>query len=78
MWWPRWTVRRRRDHGPGNVRTVDYIPLTQLLPTCSAVIHRGAGPAALRRHRRGAGRLRGGPPSGSARRPGRAGRRCPG
>ncbi|MDT0441421.1 nucleotide disphospho-sugar-binding domain-containing protein [Streptomyces johnsoniae] len=28
-------------HLPGNVRAVDYIPLTQLLPTCSAVIHHG-------------------------------------
>ncbi|ONK11272.1 nucleotide disphospho-sugar-binding domain-containing protein [Streptomyces sp. MP131-18] len=28
-------------HLPDNVRTVDYIPLTQLLPTCSAVIHHG-------------------------------------
>ncbi|MFD5982789.1 activator-dependent family glycosyltransferase [Streptomyces cyaneofuscatus] len=29
------------DHIPANVRTVDYIPLTQLLPTCSAVVHHG-------------------------------------
>ncbi|MBT2430366.1 DUF1205 domain-containing protein [Streptomyces sp. ISL-112] len=29
------------DHIPANVRTVDYVPLTQLLPTCSAVIHHG-------------------------------------
>ncbi|NLU74343.1 DUF1205 domain-containing protein [Streptomyces sp. HNM0575] len=26
---------------PGNVRIVDYLPLTQLMPTCSAVIHHG-------------------------------------
>lgn len=29
------------DRIPDNVRTVDYIPLTELLPTCSAVIHHG-------------------------------------
>lgn len=28
---------------PDNVRTIDYIPLTQLLPTCSAIVHHGAG-----------------------------------
>ncbi|WP_406476729.1 activator-dependent family glycosyltransferase [Streptomyces sp. NBC_01615] len=28
---------------PANVRTVDYIPLGQLLPTCSAIIHHGGG-----------------------------------
>jgi UDP:flavonoid glycosyltransferase YjiC (YdhE family) len=27
---------------PGNVRVVDYVPLAQLLPTCSAVIHHGS------------------------------------
>ncbi|OZM71889.1 glycosyl transferase [Amycolatopsis antarctica] len=27
---------------PPNVRAVDYIPLTQLLPTCSALIHHGS------------------------------------
>lgn len=27
---------------PHNVRTVDYVPLSQLLPTCSAVIHHGS------------------------------------
>ncbi|SFB25774.1 glycosyltransferase [Amycolatopsis marina] len=27
---------------PGNVRTVDYVPLNQLLPTCSAIIHHGS------------------------------------
>ncbi|MCT4356209.1 activator-dependent family glycosyltransferase [Streptomyces sp. Je 1-79] len=26
---------------PDNVRIVDYVPLTQLLPTCSAIIHHG-------------------------------------
>ncbi|OEV30507.1 hypothetical protein AN219_10395 [Streptomyces nanshensis] len=26
---------------PGNVRVVDYVPLNQLLPTCSAVVHHG-------------------------------------
>ncbi|MFE6270223.1 nucleotide disphospho-sugar-binding domain-containing protein [Streptomyces goshikiensis] len=26
---------------PGNVRICDYLPLTQLMPTCSAVIHHG-------------------------------------
>jgi glycosyltransferase (activator-dependent family) len=26
---------------PDNVRTIDYLPLSQLLPTCSAVIHHG-------------------------------------
>jgi UDP:flavonoid glycosyltransferase YjiC (YdhE family) len=26
---------------PANVRTMDYLPLTQVLPTCSAVIHHG-------------------------------------
>ncbi|NEE11356.1 DUF1205 domain-containing protein, partial [Streptomyces sp. SID7499] len=29
------------DRIPDNVRTVDYLPLTELLPTCSAVIHHG-------------------------------------
>lgn len=28
---------------PDNVRTVDYLPLRQLLPTCSAIVHHGAG-----------------------------------
>ncbi|GAB2840535.1 nucleotide disphospho-sugar-binding domain-containing protein [Lentzea nigeriaca] len=28
---------------PGNVRTVDFLPLNQLLPTCSALIHHGGG-----------------------------------
>ncbi|MGW2492642.1 activator-dependent family glycosyltransferase [Streptomyces sp. NPDC001606] len=28
---------------PANVRTVDYIPLGQLLPTCAAIIHHGGG-----------------------------------
>ncbi|MFE7016824.1 nucleotide disphospho-sugar-binding domain-containing protein [Streptomyces sp. NPDC057651] len=28
---------------PDNVRTVDYLPLNQLLPTCSAIIHHGGG-----------------------------------
>ncbi|MEI5527173.1 nucleotide disphospho-sugar-binding domain-containing protein [Streptomyces brasiliscabiei] len=28
---------------PDNVRAVDYVPLTQLLPTCAAVIHHGGG-----------------------------------
>ncbi|GIH67783.1 nucleotide disphospho-sugar-binding domain-containing protein [Sphaerimonospora thailandensis] len=27
---------------PGNVRTLDYVPLDQLLPTCSAIIHHGS------------------------------------
>jgi len=27
---------------PANVRAIDYVPLTQLLPTCAAVIHHGA------------------------------------
>jgi UDP:flavonoid glycosyltransferase YjiC (YdhE family) len=26
---------------PGNVRTLDYVPLGQLLPTCDAIIHHG-------------------------------------
>lgn len=28
---------------PDNVRTIPYLPLTQLLPTCSALIHHGGG-----------------------------------
>ncbi|MFF3916358.1 activator-dependent family glycosyltransferase [Streptomyces sp. NPDC001852] len=28
---------------PDNVRLVDYVPLGQLLPTCSAIIHHGGG-----------------------------------
>jgi glycosyltransferase len=28
---------------PDNVRTIEWVPLTQLLPTCSAVIHHGGG-----------------------------------
>lgn len=28
---------------PANIRTVDYIPLGLLLPTCSAIIHHGGG-----------------------------------
>ncbi|MGH3621528.1 MAG: nucleotide disphospho-sugar-binding domain-containing protein [Sciscionella sp.] len=28
---------------PGNVRVVDYLPLNQLLPTCSVIIHHGGG-----------------------------------
>jgi glycosyltransferase (activator-dependent family) len=28
---------------PDNVRTVEFIPMTMLLPTCSAVIHHGGG-----------------------------------
>ncbi len=28
---------------PDNVRTVDFVPLNQLLPSCSAVIHHGGG-----------------------------------
>ncbi|CAL9618475.1 Aclacinomycin-T 2-deoxy-L-fucose transferase [Streptomyces sp. enrichment culture] len=28
---------------PDNIRAVDYVPLTQLLPTCAAVIHHGGG-----------------------------------
>ncbi|HZM78187.1 MAG TPA: nucleotide disphospho-sugar-binding domain-containing protein [Candidatus Limnocylindrales bacterium] len=28
---------------PDNVRTIDYMPLTQLLPTCSAIVHHGGG-----------------------------------
>ena len=28
---------------PANVRTIDYLPLNLLLPTCSAVIHHGGG-----------------------------------
>ncbi|MFE9427180.1 nucleotide disphospho-sugar-binding domain-containing protein [Kitasatospora sp. NPDC006697] len=28
---------------PENVRVVDYLPLTALLPTCSAIIHHGGG-----------------------------------
>ncbi len=30
-----------RSHIPDNVRTVDYIPLDQLLPSCSALVHHG-------------------------------------
>lgn len=30
---------------PGNVRAVDYVPLSQLLPTCSAVVHHGSSGA---------------------------------
>ncbi|TDC97187.1 activator-dependent family glycosyltransferase [Actinomadura sp. 7K507] len=29
------------DRVPPNVKVVDYVPLTQLLPTCSAIIHHG-------------------------------------
>ncbi|MBT2488553.1 activator-dependent family glycosyltransferase [Streptomyces sp. ISL-96] len=29
------------DSVPDNVRTVDYLPLNQLLPSCSAIIHHG-------------------------------------
>ncbi|GAT67127.1 DUF1205 domain-containing protein [Planomonospora sp. ID91781] len=29
------------EHVPGNVRTIEWVSLTQLLPTCSAVIHHG-------------------------------------
>lgn len=29
------------DRLPGNVRVADYLPLNQLLPTCSALIHHG-------------------------------------
>jgi UDP:flavonoid glycosyltransferase YjiC (YdhE family) len=29
------------EHIPDNVRTVEWVPLTQLLPTCAAVIHHG-------------------------------------
>ena len=29
------------DNIPDNVRTVDYLPLNQLLPSCSAIIHHG-------------------------------------
>ncbi|MEV0899179.1 nucleotide disphospho-sugar-binding domain-containing protein [Actinoplanes sp. NPDC049802] len=29
------------DSLPANVRTVDYLPLNQLLPTCSALVHHG-------------------------------------
>lgn len=29
------------DRVPDNVRTIDYMPLSQLLPTCAAVIHHG-------------------------------------
>lgn len=28
-------------HVPDNVRTIDWVPLTQLMPTCSALIHHG-------------------------------------
>lgn len=28
---------------PDNVTAVEYVPLTQLLPTCSAIVHHGAG-----------------------------------
>ncbi|MEH0470344.1 activator-dependent family glycosyltransferase [Streptomyces sp. B21-097] len=28
---------------PDNVRTVDYVPLNQLLPTCAAIMHHGSG-----------------------------------
>ncbi|MBB6174251.1 L-rhodinosyltransferase/glycosyltransferase [Nocardiopsis mwathae] len=31
------------DRVPDNVRTVDYVPLNQLLPSCSAIIHHGSG-----------------------------------
>ena len=31
------------DRVPPNVRLVDYVPLNQLLPTCSAIIHHGGG-----------------------------------
>jgi glycosyltransferase len=34
------------DGLPGNVRAVDYVPLNQLLPTCSALIHHG-GPGSF-------------------------------
>ncbi|WP_433236251.1 nucleotide disphospho-sugar-binding domain-containing protein [Actinomadura nitritigenes] len=32
---------------PDNVRAVDYVPLAQLLPTCSAVVHHGSSGAFL-------------------------------
>ena len=28
---------------PGNVRTVDFVPLNELLATCSAIVHQGGG-----------------------------------
>jgi glycosyltransferase (activator-dependent family) len=34
---------REAGRPPGNVRTVDYLPLNLLLPSCSAVIHHGGG-----------------------------------
>ncbi|MCE7082455.1 nucleotide disphospho-sugar-binding domain-containing protein [Streptomyces sp. ST2-7A] len=30
-------------HVPANVRTIDYLPLNVLLPSCSAVVHHGGG-----------------------------------
>ncbi|NJQ14052.1 nucleotide disphospho-sugar-binding domain-containing protein [Streptomyces bohaiensis] len=33
--------RAQAERIPDNVRTVDYVPLTELLPTCTAVIHHG-------------------------------------
>ncbi|MFI9272605.1 activator-dependent family glycosyltransferase [Kitasatospora sp. NPDC052896] len=35
--------RERVTTVPDNVRLVDYVPLSQLLPTCSAIIHHGGG-----------------------------------
>ena len=35
----------RLSRVPDNVRTVDFVPLTLLLPTCSAIIHHGGGGA---------------------------------
>ncbi|GAA3961083.1 DUF1205 domain-containing protein [Actinomadura viridis] len=31
----------RIEHVPGNVRTAGFVPLNELLPTCSAIIHHG-------------------------------------
>lgn len=38
-------IRRKLGHIPGNTRIVDFAPLHVLLPSCSAVVHRGELPA---------------------------------
>ncbi|MFB9966498.1 nucleotide disphospho-sugar-binding domain-containing protein, partial [Sinosporangium siamense] len=35
--------RDQLTHVPDNVRTVPFVPLSALVPTCSAVIHHGGG-----------------------------------
>jgi UDP:flavonoid glycosyltransferase YjiC (YdhE family) len=37
----------RRGTLPGNVRTVDWVPLTGLLPTCAGIVHHGGAGTVL-------------------------------